>query len=242
MKNNKLTSGFLTGNLLKLIALISMTCDHVGKYLLPNLKFLQIFGRLAFPIFAYMIAEGCRYTKNKTKYLLRMLISAFICQLFYFFALKSSYQCILVTFSLSIMLIFTIDNVKKKKSSQSITVLFSILLCIYILTLFLPKLLSGTGFDIDYGLWGVLLPAAVFFADKKTYKLVFLSIILIIISAIYGGIQWYSLIAVALLAFYNGKRGKRKLKSLFYIYYPAHLAVIYLVAKIINLLLQRGLL
>ena len=55
----------LTGNQLKLIALFAMTCDHVGLQLLPNVLILRILGRLALPIFAYMIAEGCRYTRNR---------------------------------------------------------------------------------------------------------------------------------------------------------------------------------
>ena len=48
----------LTGNQLKLIALFAMTCDHVGLQLLPDVLILRILGRLALPIFAYMIAEG----------------------------------------------------------------------------------------------------------------------------------------------------------------------------------------
>ena len=71
-------AGF-TGNELKLIALVSMTCDHVGLQLLPNVLFLRILGRLAFPIFAYMIAEGCRYTRSRKKYLLRMVSLAAVC-------------------------------------------------------------------------------------------------------------------------------------------------------------------
>ncbi len=69
----------MTGNQLKIIALIAMTCDHVGKILLPQIGILQIVGRLAFPIFAYMIAEGCVHTKSKKRYLLTMMGLAAIC-------------------------------------------------------------------------------------------------------------------------------------------------------------------
>ena len=61
-----------TGNELKLIAMIAMTCDHVGLQLLPGVPVLRIIGRLALPIYAYMIAEGCRYTRSRKKYLLRI--------------------------------------------------------------------------------------------------------------------------------------------------------------------------
>ena len=59
--------GILNGNHLKLIAAFSMLLDHAGILLFPQIRMLRIIGRLAYPIFAFMIAEGCRYTKNKAK-------------------------------------------------------------------------------------------------------------------------------------------------------------------------------
>ena len=79
----------LTGNQLKLIALITMTIDHVGMMLLPQLRILRAIGRIAFPIFAYMIAEGCRYTHSRKKYLLSMLGIAALYQIVCFFAMGS---------------------------------------------------------------------------------------------------------------------------------------------------------
>ena len=61
--------GFLTGNALKLIAAFAMVCDHAGLMLFPQVPILRVIGRLAYPIFAFMIAEGCRYTRNKKRYL-----------------------------------------------------------------------------------------------------------------------------------------------------------------------------
>ena len=54
----------LTGNQLKLIALISMTIDHIGFMLFPRVKILRVIGRIAFPMFAFLIVEGYFYTKN----------------------------------------------------------------------------------------------------------------------------------------------------------------------------------
>ena len=42
--------------------------------------------------------------------------------------------------------------------------------------------------------------------------------------------QWFSLLAIPLLMLYNGQRGKWKLKYLFYIFYPAHLGILYLIS------------
>lgn len=106
----------LTGNQLKLIALVTMTCDHVGVHLFPQLILLRCIGRLSMPIFAYMIAQGCRYTRNRARYLLTIAAAALVCQLVYFFAMGSLYQCILVTFSLSIGLIYILDSAVKRQS------------------------------------------------------------------------------------------------------------------------------
>ena len=74
----------LTGNKLKLIAILSMTLDHVISVLFPNyptdwwIILLHILGRLAAPIFWYMVAEGYHYTHNMKKYLLRLFIFSVI--------------------------------------------------------------------------------------------------------------------------------------------------------------------
>ena len=54
----------LSGNALKILAAIFMTLDHMGLMLFPHIPLLRILGRLALPIFAFMIAEGCKYTRD----------------------------------------------------------------------------------------------------------------------------------------------------------------------------------
>ena len=212
----------LTGNQLKLIALISMTCDHVGLQLFPGILLLRIIGRLALPIFAYMIAEGCRYTRNRKKYLLRMASLATVCQVVYFFAMGSLYQCILVTFSLSICLIYAMDRWQQRRDTTSRLLALGTLVAVFALCVVLPDFLSG--FEIDYGLMGVLLPVLIYFGRPvQNYLLAGL----ILLGFAYGGIQWCSLAAIPLLAVYNDQRGKFNIGKLFYIYYPLHLVVIY---------------
>lgn len=229
-EQNKLGLNQLTGNQLKLIALIAMTCDHVGKELLPEYDILQVVGRLAFPIFAYMIAEGCRYTKDRQKHLLHIAGLAALCQLVYLMAEKSLFQCILVTFTLSICVIYVIDFAKKKQTAASRLGAAAVCIGIYFVSDILPVILQGTDFEIDYGIWGILLPIGVYFAPKR-WRLPVTAAILVPLCLSVGGLQWYSLAAVVLLALYSGKRGKAKIKNLFFIYYPAHLAVIYLLSN-----------
>ena len=71
-------------NFLKIIAIITMTLDHVGKIIFPEIIILQIIGRVAFPVFAYCIVVGCLRTKDFKKYFLRLIIPAFIYQFVFF--------------------------------------------------------------------------------------------------------------------------------------------------------------
>ena len=104
----------LNGNTLKIIAAVSMVIDHIGFIFFPGIQIFRILGRLALPIFSFMIAEGCRYTKNKLKYFLTIFILDAICQIVYFLYGGDTDMCVLVTFSLSILLIYSLQYFKGK--------------------------------------------------------------------------------------------------------------------------------
>lgn len=233
MENVKPKFGSLTGNQLKIIALIAMTCDHVGKQLLPQATVLQIIGRLAFPIFAYMVAEGCIHTKSKKKYLLSMMALATVCQSVYFVVMGSLYQCVLVTFSMSIGLIYLLQLAEKLKRWWSYIACVLGFLTAAFISIVLPWMLWDTDFAVDYGFWGVLLPVFVYLGKTKTAKLIWMSVILFMLGIVLGGLQWYAFFVPVLMIFYSGKRGVLKLKHLFYIYYPLHLVGIYLLGLVV---------
>ena len=76
----------MTSFALKIIALLSMFCDHFGDAFIGHYSFLNLIGRFAFPIFAFQISEGFIYTKNLKKYFLRLGIFAIIAQVpFHYF-------------------------------------------------------------------------------------------------------------------------------------------------------------
>ena len=202
----------LTGNQLKLIALVSMTIDHIGVQFFPQSVIFRIIGRLALPIFAYMIAQGCHYTRNKARYLATIAAVALVCQLVYFFAMASLYQCILVTFSLSIALIFSLEAAIQKPSVKSTTVAALVLVSVWFVSDMLPRLLPG--FYVDYGFFGILLPVLIWLGKDKRQCIALSGIGLVLLS-IGNPLLWFSLLALPLLALYNGTRGKVKLKYLF---------------------------
>lgn len=218
----------LTGNLLKLIAMLTMTIDHIGIILLPQYRILRIIGRLAMPIYAFMIAEGCHYTHDRRAYFHRLLGLAILCQVVYAAVDRSLYQCILVTFSLSVGLICAIDNAREKKTPGSILAAAALTAAVYLLceklSLFVP------GFHVDYGFWGVLLPVIVYFGGRD---IVACAVGVFALCLSMGHNQWWAMLSVPLLALYNGQRGKYRLGWLFYLYYPAHLVILYAISCLV---------
>lgn len=216
----------LTGNQLKIIAMAAMTLDHVGLLLFPQVPILRILGRLAMPIYAYMIAEGCRYTRSRKKYLLRLLGLGIVCQVVYFLAMDSLYQCILISFSLSVMVIFSVDRVRNQGRIPMFLVSIAAICMVWFFCNLLPTLLPGTDYDIDYGICGVFLPVLIWLGKTKKQKLLLFTLGLVLLALDYGGTQWCALFAVPLIALYSGQRGKANIGKLFYVYYPLHLVII----------------
>ena len=228
MKSDSNVSFGLTGNQLKIIAMITMTCDHVGLQLLPQWTFLRILGRLALPIYAWMIAEGCRHTRSRKRYLMRLASMAALCQIVYFFAMGSLYMCILVTFSLSVCLIWALEYGKQQNTLKAALICQSIVALVCYICIILPRQIPG--FEVDYGIFGVLLPVLIYFGPSKV---LFLTLGLILLALSLGGNQWWAFTAVPLLMLYNGRKGTANIGRLFYWYYPAHLAAIYLISLIL---------
>lgn len=231
------TSGFLSGNALKLIAAAAMTIDHVGLLFFPRVRWLRVIGRLAFPIFAYMVAEGCKYSRNRLRYFLTMFLLACACQAVYFAVDGSLYLSVLVTFSLAIPVICALQAFKESLANGhrfraviAGTALASAVALVWILNCFL---------EIDYGFWGCMLPVfpALFQTrrgktpadprlDRKEVHVLCLGLGLVLLSLSLGGIQFRSLLSLPLLLCYSGRRGKADMKYFFYLFYPAHLAVL----------------
>lgn len=222
----------LSNNQLKILALLTMTVDHIGAYLFPRVMLLRIIGRIAYPIFAYMIAEGCFYTRRPGRYLGSMALLAAVCQAVYFFFAGSVYMYIPVTFTLSISLIFLLKRAMEKPNEKNFALFGLGVLGVLVITEVLP-MLPGTDFGVDYGFFGVMLPVAVYAGKNHWQKLALAAVMLVLLGVHYGSLQMWALMALPLLALYNGQRGKWKMKWLFYIYYPAHLAALYLIGLIL---------
>lgn len=213
----------ISANGLKIIAMIAMAIDHMGLILFENNEIMRIIGRLAFPIYAFFIAEGCRYTKDKSKYFLRVLLIGLVCQVVAWIYQKNAPLNILLTFSVSIALTYLLNEAKK--SARCKFYFAAAVIVFYIVSEFLLSI----NINFDYGFWGAMLPVIISFSDKKEERLILALFGLCIVSLSIKGIQWYSLISMCLLMMYNGQKGVLNIKFLFYAFYPAHLLIIYLI-------------
>lgn len=217
----------LNGNVLKIIAMISMFLDHLGMIFFPDIDIFRIIGRISFPIYAYLISEGCKYTKNRKLYFLRIFGLGVLCSIVFMIVERYVYMCVLITFSLSILIIYLIDYVRESFQTRLILLLLSLvavrILCKYV--------------EIDYGFFGMLVPVMVYIANSKKFKLALFSISLIsvtISSLETNPLQIYCLISIIFVALYNGERGKLNLKKFFYLFYPVHLALLWIVYAVFN--------
>ena len=200
---------------------------------------MRFIGRLAFPIYAYLIAEGCRHTRNKKKYLGLIAVMALVFQIVYLVFMRSLYQGILVTFSLAIGLIYSIDMLINSEKTFKKALAISTIAIILFIGIACPIIFKEYGFEIDYKIWGLTLPVLIYFTPNKRWRIIFLFFFLVTMSIFSKPLQWWSLVSVPLLALYNGTRGKRKMKYFFYILYPLHLVIIYGIMILLMLLKSR---
>ena len=241
--NSIINCKLLSSNVLKIIAVISMLIDHIGAILFPDIIIFRIIGRLAFPIFAFLISEGCRYTSNKKRYFLIMVILGVLFQIIQDIFNPHTALNILLTFSISILLIYLLQLLKNNQYKIIIKIsLYFAFIAIITAVFFFNKLIL-----FDYGFWGIMLPvfASIFhyngtnetlqLLDNKRNNLISFAICLIILIFVdYGFIQIFSILSLPLLALYSGKRGKYNMKYFFYIFYISHLTILYIIREIIS--------
>ena len=233
----------MTAFRLKIIALVAMLADHL------QMAFPDIFpfwfrgiGRLAWPIFAYLLAEGFRHTKAREKFLMRLLAFGVISEMPYDIVMGNGIDFfadtnIFYTLFLGGMAICVCERLKEKYGWQTIAVMAAIL----------PTAILAEILIADYGGMGVLFIFAMYAIQPKTPRLVafgafalsqFIPLAIeysrgIEIAQKYLLLIPFAISTVPLIAMYNGQRGKGA-KWLFYWAYPAHLIMLAVISVMIN--------
>lgn len=238
---------------LKIIAIIAMFINHSGYVFAYQLMSISIYlyivtlwiGRLTFPILAFLLVEGFKYTKNLKKYFFRLFI-------FWIISIYPYY------------LVFTANNRDFKYIDLINNVFFTLFISLLVLFLcsktnnIVIECIIVIGFAIltywsDWGFMGIFMVFGFYKIKDPTYKK--------IIPVIYTGILFFIkmlpeymnnpfafpmsfllsslgvFLAIPLLIKYNGKRGinSQVVKWSFYIFYPAHLLILGIIQKVINL-------
>lgn len=238
----------MSRNALKIIACISMLIDHIGLFLFPKVVALRCIGRIAMPIFAFFIAEGCCNTRSKRKYFLNVLSLAVLCQLAYlaeevfFGGIGEVNLNILFTLAMSQVLCFLFLEIQKactesdRRKIVCYAALFIAAIAAFAVVCSLKSVFS-LPVTVDYGLAGILLPLfAVLFSDRKRQFVSFAFGVLVLNIAICGILPytWFSLLALPLIRHYNGEKGVHINKWFFYAFYPLHMALIFVIGTIVS--------
>lgn len=225
----------MSSSTLKIIACLTMLIDHVGAILFPEMIIFRIIGRIAFPIFAFLIVEGYFHTKDVKKYLIRLAIFAFVAE---------------VPFDLAFQ-----HTVFSLKGQNVFFTLFFGLLAIYLNEKFKESRL-GTGFFVvlfslintvimaDYVFFGIMI-IFIFYHYRGKKREVFIGLLGVnllmsgLMTVMNGHISYWSvigffeLVSLSMIYYYNGKKGIG-LKYLFYIFYPGHLLILTAIANYWN--------
>ena len=225
----------LNGFHLKLIAACTMLIDHVGYVLFSDALWLRCIGRIAFPLFCFLMAEGCVYTRDRRKYALRLLVFALLSEIPFNLMNTGtpwdlSHQNVLWTLLAGALLCWLVDWALQKRTAPVLVLTGAVMAAAFCLLE-----LANT----DYGGWGMLL-VVMFYAVRRapsgtvskmtaqTFGLAFFSI------AIMGGVsvELWSLAALIPIWLYNGQRGfsPKAVQYGFYAFYPAHILVLSLIA------------
>ncbi|MEE0264753.1 MAG: TraX family protein [Acutalibacteraceae bacterium] len=240
----------LDSNMIKVIAIIAMTLDHITWMLFPGYPCdilpvtLHIIGRITCPVMCYFIAEGYHYTKNIKKYTKRLFIFALISHFAYIFAsmdftdwksfIPFYYGSLLnqtsVMWSLAwgLVMLRVVNSNRIKKSWVKIFLVILICLVSFPSDWSCIASLCILAFGTNRGNLKAQMLWMIF------YVAIYSTVYFFAIDKIYGLIQMAVILAIPVIMLYNGQRGKNKkvnsiMKWLFYIYYPLHLFIIGLI-------------
>ena len=233
----------MTAFVLKVIALASMLLDHLAVVFPDIFPFwFRGIGRLAWPIFAFLLAEGFRHTKSREKFVMRLLAFALISEIPYDIAMGNNISFIantniFYTLFLGGMAICLYERIKEKYEWKTAAVIGAVF----------PTAVFAELLTADYGGIGVLFIFAVYAIKHQWLRMAAvgaftLSQFIPLVPAHFLGIDirleyWlmipFALAAVPLIAMYNGKRGIQA-KWLFYWFYPVHLTVLAIIAVMVS--------
>ncbi len=234
----------LTGGALKWIAILTMLIDHVGACLLEvfvmnaygnsplagwfnreqmmawyefDVK-LRLIGRIAFPLFCFLLVEGAVYTRNMGKYMCRLTVFALLSEIPFDLAFRNRLffmgsQNVYLTLVLGLGAVWILKGWRLQPLRLPIGLL---------LPAFAAQLLQT-----DYGAVGVLVIALMYLLRERPWLR---AVACVAVLVTFNSLEWPTVFSFLLIALYNGKRGRQP-KYFFYGFYPGHLVVLWVVGR-----------
>lgn len=195
-----------------------MAIDHTGAVLFPENAALRCIGRIAFPVFCFLLVEGFIHTRDVRRYMGRLALFAFLSEIpfdlaFYGVPFQFRYQNVFFTLLGGVALMYFWEKYRAWYI-RGVFVLFFVWIAGAILS--------------DYGGSGILLILIYYmFREHRKTKLILGAGWNVLF---FQGIQWFGAGASLPIACYNGKKGPG-MKYFFYVFYPAHLLLLYAIKK-----------
>ncbi len=246
----------VNGNTLKMIAIITMLIDHityvfVEAHILPKVYASYLggqsmeytnkdysfwssvdyigrgIGRLAFPIFVFLLVEGFMHTRNVWKYALRLGIFALISEIPFDMAFNGSYfdmsyQNVYFTLLIGLLMMTGFEAVNDHIKPKLPNVLLQALI-------FFAAMMLSLVVSCDYTVMGIAMIAAVYLTRNNRRIMWFAVLVAIVVTMIPANSSFLEVLgcfSFFLIAFYNGERGSFNLKYFFYAFYPAHILIL----------------
>ena len=229
---------FLTQEGLKLIACIAMFLDHFGAAIVPALSIphmrelyytLRIIGRIAFPIYCFLLVEGMTHTRNPYKYILRLAIGILLAELPFDLMVEGGFtwedQSVMVTLTLGAMMLLCMQKTENKWLKPLLVIPFALVadLC-----------------KCDYGGYGIGIIAAFALIDRVELQAIGVLLVNLAMNSspvsvfgIYIPVQLFAVPAMVPIACYSGVKLTRSkaLQWAFYLFYPVHLLILWMIQR-----------
>ena len=218
----------LSGSALKIIAVVSMVIDHCAYYLMDGntmaYEVMRCFGRIAFPVFAFLVAEGFAHTRNRMRYFLSLLLFASVSEVpWYLLNGADGTHNVMFTLALGVSALAVFERLREHR----------ILCCFFILLTAWLATWLGTDYEwrgvllivVSY-LFGIIRSMNTPIILRRMMQLLFVFPLMMH----YGIIG--ALLACAVIFLYDGTRGfihGNVAKYGFYAFYPVHLITILII-------------
>ena len=228
----------LPQEVLKLIACITMLIDHLGVSVVINLAIpgvvplyytCRVIGRIAFPIYCFLLVEGMRRTRSAGKYILRLSIGALLSELPFDLLLEGAfnwgYQSVMVTLTLGALMLLCMQKTEKTWLQ---------------LILVLPFAILAEVCKCDYGGWGIAMIAVFALFDQIPLQFVAMLLVCYLMPSgmipIFGvsvSCELAALVAVLPIAQYSGRKltHNKVIQWGFYLFYPVHLLILWVILR-----------